>query len=266
MIARIAHRHAHSPGRRLVDFLRGLFVGGVGKSQRVYFVNVNGTRYKRVVFGDSALAAEAEAGLTACSSHVGLPTVILHHENELWVSFVEGRKVDPDSDTDRIALADFFAGLYRIAPRQVDLGQTAFHARLLTDLTFLSDAGILDAARSSALLARAEALKPSTIWLGYDYIDPVLKNFVINDDRLIAIDIESIGRDQPLGTVIAKSTLHWLEDGRDRFADLLIERGAPDFRAQLDYVHLCFLAGWTKRKLLTGKRGRIRPQRFDRFC
>ncbi|MDP1136612.1 hypothetical protein Q6325_28555, partial [Klebsiella pneumoniae] len=58
MIARFTHRPAHSLGRRLLDAWRSRFVGGLGKSQRVYFVTVRGQRYKRVLFRDSALAGQ----------------------------------------------------------------------------------------------------------------------------------------------------------------------------------------------------------------
>jgi len=266
LTARIRQRPVHGPGRRLLDWFRARLRKGVGKSQRAYFVSVNKHRFKRVVFGDRSQAVEVAAALEACRAQVGLPELVLAQEAEVWVRFVEGRKVDPAAESDWNALNDFFGALYAKDSQPVDLTETTLHSRLQIDLGFLRDSGVLDKAQYAALLENAERLAPDQIWLGYDYVDPVLKNFVINDSGLFAIDIESLERDIPLGTGIAKSGLHWLGEDRDRFLNRLrAQPGVPDFASQQDYVELCFLSGWTKRKLLTGKWSRIQADRFDRF-
>jgi hypothetical protein len=267
LIGRIRQRPVHGQGRRLLNWVRSQLLGGVGKSQQAFFVTINGHRYKRVVFGDSVQAAEVAAAMEHCCDCVGLPEVVLAQEAEVWVRFVEGRKADPGSSTDWQALNDFFAGLYAKDPRLVDLAETALHRRVLIDLEFLRHSGVLDQARYALLLDQAEQLKPEQVWFGYDYVDPVLKNFVVNERGLFAIDIESLQKGVPLGTGIAKSRLHWLGDDWPRFlARLESHPDVPALASQQAYVTLCFLAGWTKRKLLSGKRSRVKMEHFDRLC
>lgn len=267
LIGRIRQRPVHGPGRRLLNWFRARLMKGVGKSQQAFFVTINGHRYKRVVFGDSVQAAEVAGVLEACRDRVGLPELVLLQESEVWVRFVEGRRVDPGLASDWEALNDFFAALYARDSRLVDLAETALHSRLLIDLVFLRDSGVFDDARYRKLCDRAEQLRPEQIRLGYDYVDPVLKNFVMNEQGLFAIDIESLHNGVALGSGIAKSGLHWLNDDRQRFLERLAQQpGVPELARQQAYVDLCFVAGWTKRKLLTGKWSRVRPDRFDRFC
>ncbi|MEE4637425.1 MAG: hypothetical protein V2J42_01625 [Wenzhouxiangella sp.] len=267
VIGRIRQRPVHGPGRRLLNWARSRLLSGVGKAQQAYFVSINGHRYKRVVFGDSVQALEVASALESCCDCVGLPEIVLAQEAEIWVRFVEGRKVDSGSNTDWQALNDFFAGLYARGPWQVALAETPLHRRLEIDLEFLRDSGVLDQARYGLLQDRAEQLKPDKIWLGYDYVDPVLKNFVVNDQGLFAIDIESLQKGVALGTGVAKASLHWLGDDWPRFlARLERQPGVPALAGQQPYVALCFLAGWTKRKLLTGKWSRVKAENFDRLA
>lgn len=267
MIARIGHRSAHSLGRRLLDAIRGRFVGGVGKSQSVYFVTVNGRRFKRVVFGDSYQAEQVEACLERVSRVAGFPRLVLRHENELWSEFVAGARPAPSRPADFDALARFYGAVLGCEPRQHALASTSWPMRLENDLWFLGEAGILDTSRVEALLQHGRSLQPERIWMGFDYVDPPLKNFVLADHGLVAIDLEALQDQQLLGTGIAKCRLHWLDDDAryHQFLDQVQAAGAPDLSAQLGFVELSLLAGWTKRKLLTGKVGRVDARRFDRF-
>jgi len=261
MIARFSHRPAHGLGRRLLDAWRGRFVGGLGKSQRVYFVELNGQRYKRVVFGDSALAGTVVAAMRACAGRVELPQLVHHHENELWLEFISGAR--PDARADRAALAGFFASINQIEARQSRLAQTPWPAQLRTDLDFVRQAGVIDSRLHARLTDQAAAQQPEQVWLGLDYVDPVLKNFVLRENKLVVIDLESLARDSLLGIGLAKCSLHWLADDLAEFTDQVVAAGAPDLRPQLDYARLCLVAGWTKRKLLAGKRGRIQRRHFE---
>jgi hypothetical protein len=265
MIGRFGHRPANPLARRLVDRFRLLFLGGIGKAQSVYFVDVRGQRYKRVVFGDSRQAEIVESNLERLGASAGLPGLVLRHENEIWLEFVHGRAVDAQRPEDFQALAELFAAFYRHDSKALPSGQTRLQARLLSDLSFLADAGVLSRPRAVALAATADSLLPESIWLGFDYVDPVIKNFVMAPRGLVAIDVESVQAEQPLGTGVAKCRVHWLGDRDGEFVERIIAAGAPDFRDQLRYVELCFLAAWTKRKLLSGKRGLVDPQRFASF-
>lgn len=265
MIGRFGHRSAHSLGRRTLYALRSYFLGGVSKAQAVYFVEHRGHRYKRVVFGDSRQAELVELNMQAVAVASALPRLILRHEREVWVEFVHGRALDPTSATDLTELATFYADLYRGGAHHVALADTAWHEKLQTDLWFLARSGVLASSRAEEITRHAEDIKPETVWQGYDYVDPVAKNFVVATDGLKAIDIESFQADQLLGTGIAKAGIHWPDFGADDFVARMIECGAPDFRAQQRYTELCFIAGWTKRKVLTGKHRYIQPERFDGF-
>jgi len=266
MIGRIAHRSAHSFGRRALYALRSYFLGGVSKTQAVYFVLHRGHRYKRVVFGDSRQAECVESNMQTVAVKSALPRLLLRHEREIWLEFVHGRALDLTSATDMELLAIFYAELYSGGARNVALTDTSWHENLQTDLWFLGRSGVLSPARTEALIRYAETQTPEQIWQGFDYVDPVAKNFIVAADGLKAIDIESIQADQLLGTGIAKAGIHWPGFDADGFIARMLEAGAPDFRAQQRYTELCFIAGWTKRKVLTGKHRYVQPERFDRFC
>jgi len=262
----IRQQPVHSASRRLLNWVRDRIFKGVGKSQRAYFVTINGHRYKRVVFGDSAQALEVASALEAYRDCVALPQLVLAQENEIWVRFVDGRRPDPGQASDWQALNDFFAALYAKGSYQTDLNATPIHQRLLIDLAFLRDSGVFTGKTQERLALAAERLKPEQIWFGADYVDPVLKNFVVNERGLHVIDIESLQSPVVLGTGLAKSGLHWLGQRQHEFFERLLgQTGVPDLRPQQEYVELSFIAGWTKRKLLTGKWSRVKAERFERF-
>ncbi|MBY6205464.1 hypothetical protein [Halomonas denitrificans] len=264
--------NAHSFARRLYFWWLQRWRGVFAKRQQVFFVRVGRTRFKRVVFGDSAQAAEVQAALDDFAGSGRFPPLVHRHENELLLGFVEGRAFDPDDSADRARLARFLAELWRRAPEEIARSDRPFDARLRVDLDFLVTAGVLAAERARALAARAEAVAPDTLLLGYDYVDPVAKNFVIagsapsgtDGARLVAIDVESLRADQPLGAGLAQASLRWLAPGDVAvMASQVTESGGPDIDAQLDYVRLITTVAWTKRKFLQGKTNFIRSAHFD---
>jgi len=265
VIGRIGHRPAHRLSRRLLNTLRSWFVGGVRKSQAVYFVDINGHRYKRVVFGDSRQAEDVEAALRAVSFRQAFPRLVERHENEIWVEFIPGRRLSLGNAADLAQLAHFFGRLYAQEPRSCPLTETPWHDQLHTDLWFLGNSGVLPPRRAAAIAEHADAIRPHTVWQGFDYVDPVAKNFVIADGELRAIDVESLQPGSLLATGIAKCRVHAPEFDVERFLGEVIDAGAPDIRAQYAYTELCFLAGWTKRKLLAGKRHYVQAERFQSY-
>src|SRR6056297_3393431 len=102
-------KNAHSTSRRLYFAVLRRFSGVFAKRQSVYFVDINGTRFKRVVMGDSYEASLAEKALKRLPTQAHFPRLIQRHENELLLTFVEGRKFDSSSAGDRAALAAFSA-------------------------------------------------------------------------------------------------------------------------------------------------------------
>ena len=264
--------HAHSWPRRLYFRWLQAWRGVFAKRQSVHFVSLHGQRYKRVVFGDSAQAGEVQEALDAFAGTQRFPPLIHRHENELLLGFVEGRGFDPEDSSDRARLAGFLADLWQRTPVETPRDALPFDARLAVDLDFLVQARVLDAARADALAGRARAEAPDTLVIGYDYVDPVAKNFLIVAEgpgrkqapRLVAIDVESLRAGQPLGTGLAQASLRWLSPGDvPVMASQVAESGGPDIDAQLEYVRLITTVAWTKRKFLQGKTHFIRSEHFD---
>lgn len=244
-----------------------LSAGWLRKSQQRRFVRVNGQICKRLLLRDSYLAAEFERNLEAFGPSEMFPPLITRFENEIWVEFVPGERLRRVDDRVMAAMAGFYGALYARAPRQVALAETPYADRVQRDLRFLHRAGLIDDGAWRDLAMVAEALAPARLWFGFDYVDPVLKNFVWRADngRLCAVDVESLVCDQPIGTGIAKAAVHWL--GPAERADLLarLDPAVPDFQADLPFVELAFLARWTKTKLLTGKTHLVDPARLMPF-
>lgn len=270
MLGRIGHRPAHSLARRSLYALRNWLVGGVGKGQAVYFVDYRGQRYKRIVFGDSRQAELVVAALETVAAADAFPRLVLFHEREIWVEFVTGRKIDVSDASDIASLASFFAHLYGDAP--IAAASKDLHRRLQNDLWFLEHAEVLSTADVQVLQVAAQRLRPKQVLLGFDYTDPVAKNFIMaasgsggGGGGLKAIDVECLQTRQALGTGIAKAALHWSGFDQNRFLEQVVAAGAPDIRTQYPYVELCLIAGWTKRKLLTGKRRYVDSERFMKF-
>ena len=110
-------------------------------------------------------------------------------------------------------------------------------------------------------------LAPDQVWVGFDYTDPVLKNFVAaaDDGRICAIDVESLEADQLIGFGVAKALLRWMEPDRDVFLAHLAATRCPNFQPHFDFVELSFLAWYTKLMVLEEKWTRIELSHFDRF-
>jgi hypothetical protein len=246
--------------------MRPLFGGVFGKRQQAYFLTLHGHRFKRLVLGDAWQAERIERELERFEGESGFPPLVHRHENELLLRYVDGRPFDAADPADREALARFYAMLYRKNPRRAAATELPFTARLDRDLRFLADAGVLDQSDRPALKARAASLQPEQVWIGFDYVDPVAKNFVRTDTGMVAVDVESLVSDEALGTGIAKARVHWLADTETRaFLNAIMAAGGPDLGAQLPWVELCFLAGWTKRKVLQGKHRFVQPSLLRRF-
>lgn len=260
-------RSLHPLARRLRQRLFGWLTNLPPRSQRVYEVTIRGERFKRVVFPDSHAASTCAAGLRAFGDRRIWPSLVFQRENELWVEFVDGRRVERVDDALLEKLADLLAVLYTREPRCVEIGQAPFLHELHVDLDFLRRVGVLAEPTWRALDARAGELAPRALWVGYDCTDLILKNFLLEGDggALRCIDVECLGADQLLGTGVAKASLRWLGARREDFLRALRKRDVPDFQAYLPFVELCFLAFWAKSSFLERKHRFVDPSRFDRF-
>ena len=87
-----------------------------------------------------------------------------------------------------------------------------------------------------------------------------VKNFLLDPTgRLMAVDVESLGADQLIGSGAAKACARWIGAQRAPFLASLRSAGAPDFQSYWPFVELSFLAFWTKASFLEGKRRWVEP-------
>ena len=253
--------------RRLRYLVSRLFGNRLQNSQQTSFETLNGRRFKRLILRDTALATELERNLEAFHDSPHFPSVAIRYEHELWLDYVEGSPiVQPDT---RVVekIADFYAATYSRSARRVDVADTPFVPRLQRDLRFLNRVGILSDAAYRDLGAAVERLVPDRVWVGFDYTDAVLKNFIVTDtDGLVCgIDAESLRRDQLIGTGVANALARWLGPFQDRFLQRLFRDEIPDFRPYLPFVELCYASAWTKIYFFEKKWKRIEPAVFERF-
>lgn len=213
------------------------------------------------------MATEYERNLESFRGSHHLPAVAIRYEHELWLEYVEGSLITEIDTASVEKVADFYATIYTQRARVVNLAKTAILFRLQRDLSILHQVGILSDAAYRDLSSGAEKLAPVSVWIGFDYVDAVLKNFIVTDtDGIVCgIDVESLRRDQLIGTGVANALTRWLGPFQQVFFQRLFQRDAPDFRSYFPFVELCYVAAWTKMYCFEKKRKRIRPDIFERF-
>ncbi len=237
------------------------------KSQHLYFVTMNGHRLKRVVQSDSYLAAEIEKSLREFGETRCLPPLVIRYEREVWVEFVAGAPIQRVDDAVIARFAAFFAEIHGRRPREVVTDGAPFHAELLQNLRFLGKVGVLEDAACRDVVAGVDRITPETAWVGFEYKDPVLKNFVLRkgDGRICAVDVESLSRDTQIGIGVAKALVRWMEPHRGAFFAELKKLDVPNFWGYLPYVELVFLAQWTTRAYFERKWKFVNPERIESF-
>jgi len=238
------------------------------KAKSLHFVTVNGQRFKRLQFADSVIARDIERNLEVFQADDLFPRLATRYEHEIWVDFIDGEQ--PRQVTEQVVrqVAEFYATIYTKRLILTDTPKTVFPARLVQDLRFLHQVGVLSDSLYAQLQRFVEQLAPPRLWIGFDYTDPVLKNFVLSHEngRLYAIDVEGIADNQLIGMGTVKASVRWFGELRPLFYTHLTELGAPDFQSYLPFVELCFVAKWTKRNFFEGKKKKIDPGLFERFC
>lgn len=237
-------------------------VGGEGKGQRVYAVALGPLTVKQIVFDRAEPAERIERILVRLRDARVAPAPLARYGCELWLEFLEGRPV-PAAPPPVDELARIFACLYRTAPQEALPAQRDFAAETARDLDFLYDAGALDTADHAALRERAAKWCPPAVWVGHDYSDARPANFLaLADGELRVVDVESLQEEAPLGAGVVRAALRWPGLTRDALLARLRERDAAPFAPYLDFVELWYLATWSKRCLLRGKRRLLDPRRL----
>lgn len=252
--------------RRLHRGVRSLFrPDALRKRHTVHIVRIGKRRFKQVRFAHASEAKRVEHNLRQVKSLARFPEFVYRRDSTVWVTFFDGERLDSTRPGHVDGLIAFFADLYRLRPRLVETAETGIHDQLLEDLSFLGAVGQLSEATVENLTQTAGRLMPSRVWVGFEYIDALRKNFVVIDDRPVGIDIESLHADQLLGIGIAKARHRWLELPDESLPARLAALGAPDLRAQYAYASLSFLASYAKQDVFRGKAGRVRSGHFERL-
>ena len=264
---RIRQRSATSWLRRIRRRLSKLGGARLQKSQQVYLVDINGNRFKRTIQADGYTAACIERTLTRFGESDRIPGVVIRYERELWVDFIPGRPIEAIDSAVIKKIADFFSELHSRDPRLVPTGETPFAPRLQRNLRFLHRVGVLAENVYDELQESAQRIEPEAVWVGFDYTDSVLKNFVIADDdgRVCAIDVESIAADELIGVSFAKASQRWLDPWREEYLEHLNRPGVPDFRPYLPFVEMYFLAHWMQRAFVEQKWRFVDASGFECF-
>ena len=237
------------------------------KAKSLHFVTINGQQFKRLVLCDSYLACEIERNLE-CFRGAGIfPNIVIRYEREIWVEFVEGLPIK-DIDAPLLGkMANFYSCLYSKSPQLVETNQTIFPDRLDRDLHFLNQVGIVSNELLGELRKSVDILRPTQCWIGFDYTDPVRKNFVLNPTTqlLCAVDVEGLVNEHLIGMGVAKALVRWLNPFKDEFLRLLATKGIPDVQAYYGFVELCFLAQWMKRAFFERDWKAIKPDYFEGY-
>ena len=248
-------------------FISRLFGTRLQKDKGIHFVTLNGHRFKRLILCDSYLACEIERYLENFTRSGYFPPVVARYEHEIWLEFVEGISIPSVDEQFVIKIAEFYATVYGINSALVDTKKSKFPDRLLQDLRFLHQIGVLTQASYQDLQDAVPGLIPEEVWVGFDYTDPVLKNFILRPEtgQICVVDVDGLAENQLLGTGVAKACVRWLGPYRSLFFSSLAKQGAPDIQKYFSFVELCFLAKWMKRAFLEHDWKVIDSTLFDRF-
>lgn len=259
----------HSPflWKRLRYWVSRLKGTRLQKAKSLHFVTINGQQYKRLILCDMHLACEMERNLEQFRRYRIFPQVIIRYERELWVEFIEGVSISDINHSVIEQMAIFYRRLYAEAPRLVETHDTLFPDRLDRDLHFLNQVGILSDGALGELRNSADRLRPKQCWIGFDYTDPVRKNFVLNPKTkaLCAIDVEGLVNEHLIGMGAAKALVRWLNPYKKEFFRLLVDKQVPDIQAYYGFIELCFLAQWMKRAFFERDWKAIKPEYFQEY-
>jgi hypothetical protein len=258
-------QHCLTPlGRRVRYALSRLAGTRLQKSQKIYLVDNGGARFKRIVLHDAHLAARIAHSLEGFGPSPWLPGLVACYEREVWIDYITGQTVTAANEEFVTRLAAFYGHLYARAPLALSGPGSVWVDRVDRDLHFLRKTDVIDQQLHADLVARLPALVPQQMWTGYDYLDPVLKNFVDGEDgQLYAIDVESLEPAQLLGLGVAKACARWMAPYRSAFFDALRRTTAPDIFPYFGFVELVFISSYTKLMYLEKKWKNVDVARFE---
>lgn len=245
---------AYSLATRLKKYIRGMGSGVLAKRIGVSFVEVGPKKYKRIFCNDDWTPVALERRLAEVADSGFFPQVLIRYENELWVQYIEGDLVESQDKSLTPKLAEFYAYLY--GKNSIEVSAERYVRELERDLQFLRDMSVLPEDLWVELSQLKEKVSPPAVWVGMDYTDAILKNFVIESTtgRLYAIDVESLQEDKLIGVGLAKAHMRWLVDSElEKIVMYMKEVDSPAFYEYFQFIELCFRAEWLKSIFLRKK-------------
>ncbi len=253
--------------KRVKYFLSRLFGTRLQKDKGIYYVTVNGHRFKRLILCDTFLASEIELHLESFSESGYFPPLVARYEHEIWLEYVEGNPIRSVDEEFVLKVAEFYAAVYGKTSSLLDTKQSSFPKKLLQDLRFLYQINVLNQDAYRELQAAVYDLMPEKIWVGHEYTDPVLKNFILRqeDGGICVVDVDGLAGNQLLGIGVAKACVRWLGPHQALFFSSLAKQGAPDIQKYFSFVELYFLAKWMKRAFFEHDWKVIDSTLFERF-
>ncbi len=223
-------------------------------------------RCKQITFQDSWLAEQAADCLLTLRGSKLCPELIAHFENQLYVEFVAGVALDEFDEGHAPRLVEFFGGIYEVESEERPIESLPILGSLEIDLEFLHNVGVLSDDCSRDLQRELSGLVPPSLRVGFDYTDPLPRNFVERPSGdLVAIDVESIERDVVQGTGLAKTLARGDESTRQALFEALRDQGHNELARALPFVELAFLADWMKYAFLKGRSKLVDATHFERF-
>lgn len=236
--------------------------GILPKRMDISFVKLGSQRYKRISFIDNYTPIRLKATLDLVSSSNHFPKLLIQHENELWVEYLDGHLLNIMSDPICDQLAKLYGDLSSINPTKITAGNYVNEIEI--NLDFLRKMDVIDYQLQQKLLSLLTRIAPKEVWVGLDYADAIPSNFLIQKDshKLVAIDIESLKEEALLGRGLAKAATIWLDDiYLRRIINYLKENKHPDFYNDMEFINLYFRSEWLKSLFLRNKRKRLANNR-----
>ena len=205
--------------KRVKYFLSRLLGTRLQKAKSLHYVTVNGHRFKRLILCDSFLATKIEQYLEDFRESGYFPPFVARYEHEIWLEYVEGAPVRSVDEGFALKIAEFYATVHGKTPLLVKTTQSPFPSRLFQDLRFLHQISVLTQDSYRDLQAAVQELIPEQVWVGHEYTDPVLKNFILRkeDERVCVVDVDGLAENQLLGIGVAKACVRWLGPYQDLF-------------------------------------------------
>lgn len=251
----------YSKWRRLGNRLKSN-VGIIPKNMTSSFVFIGDQQYKRLKFKDTYTSENTNRILEKLHKHRFFPKVLIQHENELWLEYIEGVLLSTVNDAICEELADLYYTLHVTSPKQTS--SERFVDQIEVNLNFLYKMEIISHKEHQKLRELLSKNTPEKVWTGLDYVDAIQSNFLTNKsiDTLYAIDVDSIRDDSLLGTGLIKANTIWLDDIHlKKIITSLKAKNSPDFFLYILFIQLHFRSKWLKSLFLRNKQRRLKKNR-----